>query len=682
MAQRDQRAIDMQEIFSCLINGYSIPPSHPLGSIELLKRFVQDTCPGLDINNIDPAFRQDNNRNVNILSKLLFECLRAVTLFHFGLLASNEPDSDEFRGAIILAARSQFTGRATAGFVSMQSCFDKLSQASSIARHINQLWTAFNTEFNVNLPGENRLAQPNPMPDSTIFTGLTTTSFARYQDAELIWLYNRLRNAAAALSLPFPDEMPALERPKGKAKVTESTSKITTSGQNRILSSLRNFVAKSTEFLPMAFRPAALEPAVPAHVGQPPLQLLRQMPDNVVFPSDAFITPAIRLATYSKERLIGGSECSPDDLLALPAFAVVGNPGAGKRSLLTYLAHLVSVTPPRGTGPSLMILIDAVEYAAQAGSQWLPAYAAQKLQSAGCMKDLSVNELAMHLETFHKTGRLCWGVSQVDSLGDKLEAVAFQIKQSNCYIVTLNIAPQSAIQKVQTTFGGLHTVLIQPFDQERIHRYCTHYAEIACKNFDLASALHDTKSHPNLATLPLGLACICAVAGNHRRLQNPIFLYMAERFCRAGLKPDLEFAHSSKRQPVMQALCNIAVGYWRTNKTLEVGESIPMTREFIEQWATRWSDTKAALEILSSLYSTRLIVPSHDKDQFIFAQPEVYRWLLAIGYLDQREQQRRRMLFGWEVERAFGSELPKEIVEMITGLADERCRAAGLDGDG
>ncbi len=349
-----------------LAEGQPVPRGHPLGNIQLMRAVIEDASKGLvKATDVDPAFADDDVDDDYIRGHLLFECLETAILFDFAHLITHPPFTDSLRGTVVLGFRGRLGQKPEISFESIEAAVYGVTQT-----FLESLWAAFDAKF-----GNAKVARPAPFPDvNKIFRGATSTTFTKYQDAELLNIWRRLREVASKLGLQLPGRIPlfrtGLESSRSERKndattrtdfiepqITASKNPVmqiaANSGEDTVLVALRALMAEATQHLPSAFHPAVLAPAPTLMPNLPPLRLPGQVTDNLVLSSDLFILPSIRRVDCPSEgfAFVDQHEYSLDDLLAQPRTLIVGGPGSGKRTLLTRLAHLVTLISLDGAKP-------------------------------------------------------------------------------------------------------------------------------------------------------------------------------------------------------------------------------------------------------------------------------------------------------------------------------------------
>ncbi len=355
MARRDPRAVGMEKVFKYVVRHGPVPRDHPLGNAKLMQVVIETSCPGLVASAVEPDVYWSERSSDYDRGHLLLRCLETVILFDFGRLAAASRSTNESHGAIILAFRSHL-GQGAEGHEAtvepMKACQTGITEA-----FIESLWMFFDEQINQKLPRQNMMARPARLPAASF--GYSTTTLTEYQDAELVSLYQRFRDVAVKLGLPFPDEIsiPKVSRRRKKTdddqslsvpEVTERSGVLSpvAADDKRMLAALRDFGMRSTQFLPPAFHPPALESLMPPYhtPPPPPLRLLRDEPNKLILPSSHFIAPSIRRVACSEAGMtfLDQQGYTLDDLLVPPQSILVGGPGSGKSSLLAHLAHTVN----------------------------------------------------------------------------------------------------------------------------------------------------------------------------------------------------------------------------------------------------------------------------------------------------------------------------------------------------
>jgi hypothetical protein len=683
---RDPRARAMEKVIKLLVKD-ALPDGEMWRSYELLREVIVRGCGGVDPSVIDPILREDSV-DVHHYGYLWSLVLRAVTLFDFAHLVRQYPIGDQLRGTIVFAYRARFTEPHRESLRKMRQFARSLQNVKGsriIDDLIDAMWAAFDMEINGGLKA--RVTKPERLVNSTVFEGVTPSTCTKYQDVQFLSLYRLVCTTSAELGISLPDYMipqPVPHANGGKAvkelaSATVIVEPTVETNAQKIVPVLRDFMGMLA--VPTLLHKSALGSVIPLdhYPPLPPLQLPGDWSDLISF-SDIAVTPSLKQLDLTNDHLTfsGEQSFSIENLLDFPKSVVAGLPGSGGDLLLTRLAHQVNNGSLHDGGLPLMIVMDAVDYVTQSGQQWLPAFAAQKVQRMGCCVELGMNDLARCLERLDKDGRLLWGIYNVDEgMENKLDEIGFQVGLLDHCIVVSNTPNRPFIQRVQRMLDGGMAFWVQGFGVDQVTEYCKAYAALTSDDLVSARALQMAESCPDLAALWLGSACICAVASNLRRLQNPVHLYIAELACRAGLSPDSSLLTSAQiGTPVIAALCQIAVKHWRANSILD-GSPL-MEQKQVVSWLTNSDDSKVAQVSVPQLLSTGLVIRSYDGGGLHFALPSVYHLALAVGSLNARERRIGRLVFPLEVRRELGDQLPERIVKFISELVYLRLEIAGL----
>lgn len=257
-----------------------------------------------------------------------------------------------------------------------------------------------------------------------------------------------------------------------------------------------------------------------------------------------------------------------------------------------------------------------------------------------------------------------------------------ELRRAPSYVLALGYLNRPFIRRVQTGLRNLDTVYaLQPFDEARVQRYCERYVDMIQNNIGHSDdgvvrrmnserVLHAVKAHPELAQTPLGLVCLCARVENSGKLLNTAGLYIAERLCRAGFTPDTWLNTIAPASLMTRALYRLARAYWATYHTLE--SNIPMSANQVRQWLAPTDEPETDQAHVRAVRATRLLIPAYDNGALLFSHDVVYRYLLALAYLNDYEHYWGEALLPSQVHHVFQGELPEEIVGLIKKLAYAR----------
>jgi hypothetical protein len=720
VAGRSQEARELDRTLTYLIAKDWIE-HHPLGDEALLAHLVRESCQGLTLSDVAPKYavyraKDGGNTHAETWRYLLYRSLRAVVLFDFARLACSQLELERLAGTVVLAFRWQLASDLEPdAVVPIEECTRRLAENSrSTTEFIIRLWTVFEAEFNAQLPANKKLPTPKPLPDTSIFRGQSPTTFTNsYQDTELLSIFKRLLQIDPGFRLPpikptsysrqsqvksapgtepQPASVETQVAPVSQVQVIEAAGRATVLSDDGLFATLRQALANTMAALPAPFDPQALyATAVPRlYPRRPDLYLLGQKALNPQFPADLFVEPSIRCVALLASGLtfLDQRDYTLAELIACRQSMLVGQPGSGKTTLLTRLARLVNTRPlNEGTSPFLMLVVNADAFVANAVTLKFSTFAAQALHSNGLFPGPSADHLAQQLEQWSEMGYLCWGVDNVDErLGDSLETLLVEARRVKACVLALGSTNRPFIRKVQTALGNLDTVFaLKLFDENRIQQYCERYAALAATNTDNKTSEPDddlahatsvsrillaVKANPELAQTPLGLACLCAVVENSGILLNASRLYITERVCRAGFKPDAWLNTFAPASSIIHALYRVVRAYWDTYKTLH--GAIPLSASQIGSWLGPSDEAETRRAVVQTIRATRLLIPAYQNGALMFSHEAVYHCLLALAYLDDYERYWGRLMLPQEVNHTFQDELPDEILDIIQEMAYSR----------